>query len=517
VDIIAEKIKEASLLKNTKEMSVYSENHGLRRYDILNILEYLHEHHEYLSAKETTAAMLLLDGAIRDLRYKIDINNDETTQISKNIESFLNKNILGFSSHIMMGICQLMFDQQINIEIEPENIKSDQKPKDNISHIVPNLQEFLESLRRGKHYKNAFELYELLVGYIYVFSVEMQLDIIAELAVSSKKIIHEASILMVLHPKKEVRAKVPFILKGAFNKQIFTAVDLRRLIVMRNWLPEEERTSVDGIISLMKQESIMPAPCFPTKIINQYASVIDGSGACILLFESKIDNKRNVFGFVAKIGIGIKEPWIYEKVHKGFIKDVLGSLNAKGVDPLNFRNVGDTYIEKVIKNTLAYATDSNRTPDPNFLKISELYGAKNWQPEKINADLEVNNLKKYYTSITTDDHATMKALSEGRSWLRDHKELKSWFDERKAVDYAINSQSDNTISKFYEHALERWKIILLFTCLYFKSCNNNREDKYSFAVLLALSYKNPPENIPMLHLIAQRSLSHKTMNKIFDF
>ena len=483
---------------------------------ILNTLEYLHQHHKSLPTKEIPAAMILLDGAVRDLRYKIDINNDEAKQISKNIELFLNKNILGFSSNIMLGICQLMFDQQIDIEIEPENIRSEHKTNNKVAYIIPNLQDFLESLRREKHYKDAFELYDLLVGYIYVFSAEMQLGIIAELATSSKKIIHEASILMVLHPKKEVRSKVPVILLNTFNKSLFTPIDLRRLIVMRNWLPEEERASVDSIIGLMKKNHIMPSPCPPPKVLNRYASVIDGSGSCILLFEVKIDNKRHVFGFVAKIDIGIKEPWIYNKVHKGFINNVLDSFNAKGVDPLKFRNVSDTYIQKIVKNTLTYSNNSNRAPDPNFLKISELYGAKDWQPEAINIESEANQLLEQFASITTDDHLIKKTLHDGKYWLREHKELKSWFDEGKAVDYALNSNSSNKIERFYNHALDRWKLIILSTCMYFKSCNNNEEAKYPFAVLLALSRGSQPKDIPMLNLIAERSFDHREMNKRFN-
>ena len=69
----------------------------------------------------------------------------------------------------------------------------------------------------------------------------------------------EASIGWLLDPAKSVRQSMANALGDAARKGKVTPTMLRRMITMRNWLPEDSRAALDAAIATARRKGVSPA------------------------------------------------------------------------------------------------------------------------------------------------------------------------------------------------------------------------------------------------------------------
>jgi hypothetical protein len=88
----------------------------------------------------------------------------------------------------------------------------------------------------------------------------------------------EASIGWLLNPAAPVRRAVASTLRAARKGKI-TPTMLRRMITMRNWLPEDSRSALDAAIATARRKGVSPAQWDGVEVRQVVTTGVDGSGA----------------------------------------------------------------------------------------------------------------------------------------------------------------------------------------------------------------------------------------------
>src|SRR5216684_2890152 len=110
-----------------------------------------------------------------------------------------------------------------------------------------------------------------------------------------------AAVLFLLDPDSAVRRAVAGALAQVAAS--LTPVDVRRLIAMRNWRPEDERSEVDALIRKARAAGIECAPWEAGSTEEIAATAIDGAAAQAFLLISPAGRKRRMSSLLIKGGI----------------------------------------------------------------------------------------------------------------------------------------------------------------------------------------------------------------------
>ncbi len=477
--------------------------------DLIKQLEYMNQS---ANDRRTEILFRLIDESLRQIRYRIDRKDEQGFVLLTNVQEALRNIMPTLSSSIRFAVNRIMFDSKLPFEIDEHyDLSSAEGDKRQID-IMPKVPELLDSLRREKVFKTCFELYELILPQIQLMPTMTQLSIIAEMAMSKKAIVHELAVLMLLHPKHEIRKRVPEILYKLSDDRVFTPVDLRRLITIRNWVPIDERKGIDEIISHLRRNKLSPAPYIDAKLSKLVGSSMDGAGVLFIMMESKTHNQRKIAGFLLKIGVGVREPWVRHKAPKGYFYQLIEEQDTS----LQIKSVSKAYVNKIVQHFLSESIENNIVPEATFIEIAELFGANNWQPQPLSFTDEINRLQKIYKDDLTEA-SIKRALQRSGKWHLYEDVTHSWFEsgdfaERSLIEATKKHEEDPSQSLetivtecLMDHCLEKWKMIFLVTCLWMRSKEKEGLCYDLFAVLHCLANGTSPSNIPLICNVAAQS------------
>ena len=136
----------------------------------------------------------------------------------------------------------------------------------------------------------------------------------ATLLFSDEPAAAEASIGWLLDPAPSVRQSLASALEDAARKGKVTPTMLRRMIAMRNWLPQDSRAALDASIVTARRKGVQPAQWDDVEVRQLACTGVDGSGAIGVLAHCR-NKRKNVLGsLVLKLGIGVRDAWAQEGV-----------------------------------------------------------------------------------------------------------------------------------------------------------------------------------------------------------
>lgn len=471
---------------------------------------------------KTPQLYLLFSDAFTNLRYKVDNQDVSAQTILARLHDTLKRVFQVMSMEKQVIITHALHESKLptpELDYDLKATSPDILKK--IPDISPQLPVLLDQMRRDGGLNTSFELFDFLIAQIQMQPLDIQCALINELVTSSNAFIQDVGVLMLLHPKKEIRKIVPFIWMDNFYKNTakVSPVSLRRFIVIRNWLPYDEQSSIDSLISQIRKAKIMPAPHPASKITKLVSSTVDGAGVQFFIFETKAKNKRTIAGFLVKDGIGIREPFIRHKAHAAEFADMLEQHT------LPSKSVSIAYTSKLVAHFISIGQQKNHIPEPSFLEIAELFGAQKWLPQSIDPMLEINRIKEQEKIDSSDPALIDQALKISASWTETVDFAESWFETGERVNNAsaqatkIYEQTkggdQDTLSKFTTRALmkddllNKWAFILIRMLLWSRS-KSIKGDAWKYFLVIAdmLLQGHPVEDIPLMVEITKRSVAH---------
>jgi hypothetical protein len=189
----------------------------------------------------------------------------------------------------------------------------------------------------------------------------------------------EASVGWLLDPATAVRRAMANALGDAASRGKVTPIMLRRMITMRNWLPEDSRPALDAVIPAARRKGVPPAQWDDVEVRRLISTGIDGSGAIGVPAHCR-NKRKNVLGsLVLKHGVGVRDAWAQEGTQKEIDR---AFLDAAVVDQFT---IAPDFLLTVIGHFLALGHQTGTMPPFGLVRLLEAVGVSSVQPQLMSA------------------------------------------------------------------------------------------------------------------------------------
>ena len=214
-----------------------------------------------------------------------------------------------------------------------------------------------------------------------------------------------------------------------------SGVMLRRLITLRNWLPEPDRVSLDRAIQVCRRKGVEISPSPQSQVRDVLASGIDGAGSQSIFMLAR-EGRRNAIGCVLlKHGIGVRDAWARHGLTRTELDDFMGELQEIDVFPTSL-----DYVRIATAHALAVNLASGVMPPFALLDVMETAGLQGVQPEELSADgvlglLEVDaDPRLSRPEVIAELLASSRGLPDGLSFLD------SWLEADAEVEQLLGGK-----------------------------------------------------------------------------
>jgi hypothetical protein len=384
-----------------------------------------------------------------------------------------------------------------------------------------NPEEALERMLadfEGAGARSSFELVDMLLQMMAVGDREVQLEFYGHLFFSEHEIAREAAALMVFHPQKEVREGIAELLAGV-DGACFSPVMLRRLIIARNWFPENIRKQLDQAINNARRARVECAPLAAPVKVQIYASVMDGANAQSIM--ALLPRGKGFLGcsVMLKTQHGVADAFILPLEDKYQLKE----LKQVMLNDTGSTETMKDYLDQRVCQGLADGAAVGKVPTHWLVAIAEQLGNDQWKAIAFDSEQQLQQLQE---ELTRKKRATVleanknKALQSSAQWLKRHAFAGSWFEDDVEVDQLLDklfskkpgkSTPDpvaQVIDKILEARRQSWLERLVIATIWLKYAVKPPvpwEQMYHVAVAVADS-TIPLQHIPLMRSIAESSI-----------
>jgi len=154
-------------------------------------------------------------------------------------------------------------------------------------------------------------------------------------------------------------------------------IDVRRLIAVRNWRPENERGELDTVIRAARAAGIDCAQWEAGNVETILASAIDGVAAQGFLIISPAGRKKRISSILTKNAIA--DAWSGAPESR---RQIEASLAGAGMDAPMI-SVSRSYLDRMVAHHLALTTENGGAPPFGLLQAAETIGGADWRPARI--------------------------------------------------------------------------------------------------------------------------------------
>ncbi len=274
------------------------------------------------------------------------------------------------------------------------------------------------------------------------------------------------AVLFLLDPVSAVRRAAAVAL--AQVAALLTPTEVRRLIAMRNWRPENERAEIDAVIRKARAAGVDCAPWEAGSVEAIVATSIDGATTQGFLLISPAGRKMRISSLLTKGGIA--EAWSAEPESRRRIE---ASLTAARMGaPMLV--VSRSYLDRNVTHHLALSTEKGEAPPFGLLQVAERIGGADWQPARMTFD-------ETLAALIAEVPKAMRKPAALASVLRRSGELagledvaQCWFEDDPQVAAAVERGGRRAklatylLQSLIAQHRDRWAEIVLRTALWMR-------------------------------------------------
>ncbi|MBW4055823.1 MAG: hypothetical protein HIU83_10565 [Proteobacteria bacterium] len=364
-----------------------------------------------------------------------------------------------------------------------------------------------------------FEALENLLQILALGDPDMQTALCGEMLRADSTLVRDAAALMILHPMPDVRKGVSRLLSA--DSSNISPETLRRLIITRNWFPEEIRKNIDQAITSARRGRVECAPLPKSLAATIYASPVDGAFA--QSFQVIVpDGKGHIScAVLLKQGTGVADAFVIPLPTKKELNNFLDTMKQEGA----FIESSPGYLDQRICHGLAEGAALGNAPNFWLAHVAEMLGKDQWKAVSFDARRELALMRadlEIKTPELLTDKSRRKTLKDSAKWCEEHHFADSWFEDDAEVDKVIaavfkkkRNKTDAEWSAVYaiiESILEKrrkiWLERLTLNSLWLKSSKNPPlpwHQMFHLADAVADSTL-PLAEIPLMESIAVQSL-----------
>ena len=276
------------------------------------------------------------------------------------------------------------------------------------------------------------------------------------------------AVLFLLDPSSAVRRAVAGALEQVANS--LTPMEVRRLITIRNWRPENERAEVGAIIRKARAAGIDCAQWDRGSIEGIFATAIDGAATQGFLLVSPAGRKKRLSSLLTKVGIA--DAWSGEPESRRRVETSLADAGRSG--PMLV--VSRAYLDRMVAHHLVLSTEKGETPPFGLLQVAETIGGADWQPARITFSEALAELIDQVPKAMCRPTAVASILQKSHELADLEAIAESWFEDDPEVAQLAQHARDGDCAKLATYLLrsiiprrrDRWTEIILRTALWMR-------------------------------------------------
>ena len=327
-----------------------------------------------------------------------------------------------------------------------------------------------------------------------------------QIATAENPVLRDLATLYLLDPSPDVRQSFCQVMIENASPDIVSPTALRRMIALRNWVPENERHRLDAAIKRARQKHVESAS-WPTKqILDMQASNIDGVGAQSVFAVIKEGRKHIIASLLVKKGVGIADAWCLRDQSKASILDFSTQINAQ----TETISVDLDFVRLLITHHLAIGLDAGNVPSAGLLEVAEAIGLETCHPSALTVDDLITILGKDICPEKLEPKAIDQVVQNSSEWLDHFEFMESWFENDALVEEVLDknprSRTPGKIKAIIKSVLEprrmKWAERFLWTALWMKQQKKSPWQEF-FVVGRELHRNRPLAQIPTMQNIAK--------------
>jgi hypothetical protein len=318
-----------------------------------------------------------------------------------------------------------------------------------------------------------------------------------------------AAFLFLLDPNSTARRAVARALAQVAAS--LTSTEVRRLIAMRNWRPENERAEVDTVIRKARAAGIDCAPWEAGSTEAIVATAIDGATAQTFLLISPVGRKKRISSILIKGGIA--DAWSGEPESR---REIEMHLAAAGIETPTLA-VSRSYLDRIVAHQLALSIEKGEAPSYGLLQVAEVIGGADWQPARMVFDETLAGLIAEVPKAMCEPAALALVLRNSNKLAELETVAQSWFEDDPQVAQAVKSAGGRGRAKLATYLLQsaiarhrdRWADIIFRTALWMREAPESADLCWrEFAIVAkALADGRDMTEIGLMRDIASRTIA----------
>ena len=244
----------------------------------------------------------------------------------------------------------------------------------------------------------------------------------------------EAVVGWLLDPSAEVRHAVASAIEQAAPHGAVSGSMLRRLIALRNWLPETDRPWLDRAIQACRRKGVECASWPQSQVHDALTSGIDGVGAQSLFVLAREGRRRAIACLLIKAEVGVRDAWTRHGLTRSEMEEFVGRV-ASGTEVFP---VSSEYVRIAAAHALAVNLASGTMPPFGLLDFVETADLQGLQPEALPLERLLSMLEA--EADPGMPRSTAELLARSRAVVDRFGFLDSWFEEGAEVEQLLGGK-----------------------------------------------------------------------------
>jgi hypothetical protein len=314
----------------------------------------------------------------------------------------------------------------------------------------------------------------------------------------------EAVVGWLLDPSTEVRHAVASALAHSARQGGVSGSMLRRLIVLRNWLPETNRPGLDGAIQACRRTGVECASWPQAQVYDALASGIDGAGAQSIFVLAREGRRKAIGCLLVKAGVGVRDAWARHGLTRAEMEEFLDQVEGgMEVFPISLE-----YVRLAAAHALAVNLASGTMPPFALLDFVETADLQGLQPEALPLERLLAMLEAEADPAALG--STAELLARSRAVVDRFGFLASWFEEGAAVKQLLEGKRMARAKRVAlvresllpEHAT-KWGDRLARTALLLRHFEDEEPWQEFFVTAREVLAGRPMAEIPLMSRVAE--------------
>ena len=333
--------------------------------------------------------------------------------------------------------------------------------------------------------------------------------IVAALLNSEEYALRETTVGWLLDAGATTRRDTLALLQQAAMEGNISGSMLRRMIEIRNWLPEQERSLLDAVIRICRQNNIDCAVLSPSEVRDVIVTGIDGSGAQSLFILCKDGRRQVLTSVLVKFGVGVRDTWIQPALTKAKVGALLSQIQSQ--TECHKSTLDHVYL--LLAYALSMPEKSGVLPPFGLVDVIEKAGLTSVNPQPLSA---ADLIARLMDEVAESPMPTVdEALAKSSQWMSAFPVFESWFEDDGTLAVlltgkrtSIKRRVASVLEKYLPARRTRWAELLAWMSVTLLQDPATKEDGLaSLLVARELLGDRSLVEIPLMVFIAERTVT----------